>query len=50
MKIEIEDWVFISDYAKMKGVSANWVHKLLKRGKLKFIEHYGRKLIYIGKD
>ena len=50
MKIELEDWVFISDYAKMKGVSANWVHKLLKRGKLKFIEHYGRKLIYIGKQ
>ena len=50
MKIELDDWMFISDYAKMKGVSANWVHKLLKIGKLKFIEHYGRKLIYIGKD
>lgn len=48
MKIELKDYVYISDYAKMKGISSNWVHQLIKQGNLRYIEHCNRKLIYIG--
>lgn len=48
MKIELNDYCGVSQYAKLKGVSTVTVQNHITVGKLETISHWGRKLIYIG--
>lgn len=48
--VDLYDYMIISDYAKLKNITGNWVHRMIKDGKLQTINHYGRTLIYVGDD
>lgn len=45
MKIETNDYMNISSYAKYKECSVNWIHRMIKDGKLPFILISGVKFI-----
>lgn len=46
----LKDYIHPTGYAKMKGLSMSRVTQLMQEGKLRTIDHYGRRLIYIGED
>lgn len=45
MYIDIDDFCTMSEYAKIKDITTTWVHILIKRGKLPYIQMGKRKLL-----
>lgn len=50
MRIELDDYMPKSDYAKLLGVTSTWVEKLINTNKVKIITHGTRILIYVSEE